>query len=345
MSKMYNQIRQLEIIYKETIIASPKGEQYNEVKQDMFLIDYTDLDINFDIKFTNDSNPNMCSIDVYNMSKEHRDLITTKAKVQLRAGYEDFHGYIFEGEINNVVHNLESSGDIITKLICTPSSLEWNKTFINKSWARYVTHEFVAKDICSEAGWTFSELKFSQEKRYAGGKIFRKRAKDALQEIASDNNLTLYFNNGVVSMYPKGYSPKKTIIVGPEEGLLDSPIASYKDDNTKIEKTKEQKDKEKMENKSLTPDQKKAKKAEEKRNKTQILTYNIKTALRYDYTEDTIIRVKNSKYVDEVDLKIVNGTHKASDGDFYTELECELFNAPSNSGTVTSRGDLLKESV
>ena len=59
--RMYNQIREVEILYESQ-------QTQNEREQKVYKITYNDLDINFDIRFTNDKKSNMCYIDLYNIS-------------------------------------------------------------------------------------------------------------------------------------------------------------------------------------------------------------------------------------------------------------------------------------
>lgn len=288
LQRMYNQIREVEIIYNK------KQTSDNQQQQDIYKIDYNSIDINFDILFTNDSNNNMCTIELFNLSDSTLLNIKPESDIRLKAGYEEFNGYIFIGKIDKVETNLNKN-DRVTKLYCTPNSQSWNNAFINKSWSRGIKAQEIAKQIIELSGWNVGELSIG-ELVYNGGKVFRKYAKDCLEEIARDTNSLLYFRNKTVYMYPKNYMLKKKIIVEPENGLIESPTKTINQkDNTE--------------------------------------TYTIKTALRYDYEEDTIVVVKNSKFIEPVELKIKKGTHKATDNEFYTELECEKLSTISKQMT------------
>ncbi|MGL5750365.1 MAG: phage protein [Paraclostridium sp.] len=274
--KMYKQIREVEIIHT----SSTSGDT---VEDSGYKITYDELDINFDIRFTNDKKSNICYIDLYNISDRTLANIKSDASIRVRAGYEEFNGYIFTGKIN-YCSTTKSGEDIMTRLTCTPDAKSWNTQFINKSWNKGSKAQDIAEQIINMAGWSIGDVDVGSL-QYNGGKIFRKTAKSCLEEIANDANLTLYFNNGLVYMYPKNKVFKKKITISPNNGLIDSPIKNIK----------------------------------EKKNE---VSYKIKTALRYDYQEDTILVVEGSKFIEPVELKIISGVHKASDGDFYSELEC-----------------------
>lgn len=274
--RMYNQIREVEILYESQ-------QTQNEREQKVYKITYNDLDINFDIRFTNDKKSNMCYIDLYNISDKTLANIKSDASIRVRAGYEDFNGYIFNGKINYCT-TTKSGEDVLTRLTCTTDARSWNNQFINKSWSKGTNAQTIASQIISMAGWSIGQVEVGNL-QYNGGKVFRKTAKSCLEEIANDANLTLYFNNGMVYMYPKNKVFKKKIILSPEDGLIESPVKNIK----------------------------------EKKNE---ISYKIKTALRYDYQEDTILIIKDSKYIEPVELKIISGVHKASDSEFYSELEC-----------------------
>lgn len=269
MQRMWNQIREVEILYDD---------------EKAFKITYNEIDINFKIHFTNDKNSNVCEINLYNLSMSTINNIKKDAYIKVKAGYEDFNGYIFIGKIDNVSIS-ENRGDRLTTLNCTPDVVSWNNEFVNKSWSRGIKAKDIVEQIVTMVGWSIGSLDI-KDLQYNGGKVFRKLARNCLEEIARDTNSLLYFNNGIVYMYPANKIFKKTIVLSPQNGLIETPKKEYN-----------------------------------KANKRE--SYKIKSALRYDFQEDIIIRINDSKYIDPVDLKIINGVHHATDSDFYTELECE----------------------
>lgn len=268
MQKMWNQIREVEILYNENTA---------------YKITYEDIDINFKIYFTNDKNSNICEIRMYNLSTNTINNIKKENHIKVKSGYEDFNGDIFIGKIDNVSTQLDGL-DRVTILTCSPDATSWNNEFINKSWRKGIKAKEIVQQIASMVGWSIGMLDIG-ELQYNGGKVFRKLAKNCLQEIAKDTNSLLYFNNGIIYMYPANKIFKKTIVLSPLNGLLDTPIKDIS--NNKKEEI-----------------------------------YKIKCGLRYDFQEDTIIRIENSKYIDPVDLKITSGVHVANDNEFYSELEC-----------------------
>lgn len=266
---MWNQIREVEILYDDN---------------NAYKITYNEIDINFKITFTNDKNSNVCEVNLYNLSMTTINNIKKGAYIKIKAGYEDFNGYIFTGKIDDVSTE-ENKGDRITTLNCTPDATSWNNEFVNKSWSRGTKAKDIVEQIVQMVGWSIGMLEI-KDLQYNGGKVFRKLARSCLEEIAKDTNSLLYFNNGIIYMYPANKIFKKTIVLSPLNGLIETP-----------------------------------KREVSQKNKSE--SYKIKSALRYDFQEDVIIRIENSKYIDPVDLKIINGVHHATDNDFYTELECK----------------------
>lgn len=280
--RMYNQIRQVEVIFNQKSTSQQNGIE--QIQQSSYIVDYNHIDINFDIKFTNDSDNNMCTVELYNLSDSTLSKMKPESDIRVKAGYEEFNGYIFIGKIDKIETNL-SGNDRVTKFYCTPNAQAWNNAFINKSWSRGIKIEDVARQVINLSGWKIGQLSVG-DGVYNGGKVFRKYARHCLEEIAKDTNSMLYFKNDTVYMYPKDYILKKKIVLAPGDGLLESPTKNINQkDNTE--------------------------------------TYKIKTALRYDYEEDVILVIQGSQFIEPVELKIKKGSHKATDTDFYTELECE----------------------
>lgn len=282
MSRMYNQVRRVEIAYDTTSTQINKTEQSNDTKA--IIIDYDNLDIDFNISFQNSKNINTCNLTLYNLSHDTLSKIKAEDAIRIKAGYEEFNGYIFTGKIDYVSTN-KTNLDVETKIICTPDSSSWNMAFISQSWARNTLATTIVKQIIELANWQVGHLEVKDIK-YQGGKVFRNNARFCLEEIAEDTNSLLYFNNGLVYMYPKDKTFKKTITLKPTDGLIETPVVTV--------------------NKS-----------------TKITSYKIKTALRYDYQSDTILKIEDSDYISAVDLKIIQGKHVASDSDFFSELDCQ----------------------
>jgi len=256
------------------------------------VIDYDGFDINFSYRFTADSTSNQCTIDLYNISKYTLRDMNSAESIKLFVGYNGFGGYIFIGKIDAVTIEKKSNGDVLTKLQCTPDAKAWNKNFICKSWSQRVSYSYVAEEIIKDAGWNVGNLSFLNNRegvpfRYIGGKYFRAPARECLEEISKDAQLSLHFSNNKVYMYPKNTVIAETIIVSAKDGsLIDIPV--------------EQVDK-KSDNKK----------------------YKIKTVLRYDYSEGGNIKIEGSDYIDDSEFKILEGSHVATDSDMYTELIIE----------------------
>ena len=250
-------------------------------------VTYEHIDINFKIKFTNDDKSNVCEVSMFNLSKSTRDKIIEGSFIRVTAGYEEFKGVIFVGVVDNLANVQSDSGDVETKLICTPNAVSWNTTFVNQSWAKNSSAQEVARQIISMAGWNVASLNVGDLK-YSGGKVFRKPAKDT--------NTILFFDNGKVYLHPEKSSVMKTIILKPMEGLLGSPEKKIRSE-------------------------KKLKSALSKGSKKPKITYNVKSALRYDYQADTKIVIKGSKHIDPIPMKIFKGEHIATDSDFHTNME------------------------
>lgn len=295
-NRMYNQIRQVEVIFDKQNISKQNNVQ--QAEESSYIIDYDQIDINFNIKFTNDSKSNMCTIELYNLSDATLSNMKPELDIRVKAGYEDYNGYIFVGKIDRIETTLNDV-DRVTKFYCSPNSQSWNNTFINKSWSRGVRIEEVARQVINLSNWKIGKLEVGSGV-YNGGKVFRKYSRHCLEEIASDTNSMLYFKNDTVYMYPKAHILKKKIILSPGNGLLEIPTKNINQ-------------------------------------KKNTETYTLKTALRYDYEEDVIVVVQDSKYIEPVELKIKKGTHKATDNEFYTELECEKLSTIKKNVEVTNK--------
>lgn len=267
-------------------------------------IDYSELDINFNCKFVEGKNVDQCKVDIFNLSRHSILKLKNSENIRLTAGYTDMSGIILNGQIERIYTVKGSNGDVVTTLECTAGAVSWNDMFISKSWERRVSYEYVARDIINTVGWKVGLLSFLNRKdgtpyRYINGKYFRRPARECLEQIAKDAEMQITFVDGSVYMYPKGYTLNDIVTVSVNDGsLIETPI--------------------------------------EQKIKSEKRVYKIKTALRFGYKAGGVIKVLGSKYIDESEYKILEGTHVGSDNSMYTELTIEQVStttSPSSNNT------------
>ena len=65
------------------------------------LFDYEQLDIDFEVKCTDDNKSDIATIKLYNLSETTRRKLKLNQDVSIDAGYRELHGVIFNGMYSN----------------------------------------------------------------------------------------------------------------------------------------------------------------------------------------------------------------------------------------------------
>lgn len=203
-----------------------------------------DFRIDFNIKKTRASSANKSSIQIYNLSKESRDIIDKEYdRVTLEAGYQGdtpvgkqgFWGVIFDGWANKVTHYRNSSGDIITSLECIDGGVDWANARVNYTYATGTLYTDVIKDIVSRMKLVkLGDIStFPSDRRVSEGRTrtFATTAKKALDEICRANDCRWTINNNVVEVVSNsaGLKDSQSIpIISSTTGMIGSPSKTEK---------------------------------------------------------------------------------------------------------------------
>jgi len=112
------------------------------------------FDLRFDIKKDLTAKPNRASIDVFNLTQDHRDALSERAakgpvRARLDAGYEDGVSRIFEGDLRILYHDREGGTDIVTRIESADGDRIISTARISKSWAAGTPVSQVIRDVAA----------------------------------------------------------------------------------------------------------------------------------------------------------------------------------------------------
>ena len=66
------------------------------------VFDYEDIDVEFDVKCTDDNKSDIATIKIYNLSETTKNKIQANQIVNIDAGYRELHQSIFGGLVENI---------------------------------------------------------------------------------------------------------------------------------------------------------------------------------------------------------------------------------------------------
>lgn len=122
--------------------------RYYRVQVDTIVIDK--LDIGFKVTKTLTKEPNTLELVIMNLNPDHRKALseTKSPVVQLEAGYKDFHGVIFLGDVRNI-DSVYEKPDWVTTISSGDGEKATQFDRINKSFTKGTSLTVVLKEVAS----------------------------------------------------------------------------------------------------------------------------------------------------------------------------------------------------
>lgn len=183
---------------------------------------FENLDIHFNIKFSNESASDVATIKIYNINDDSLSRLKEEGDLIVEAGHKERSMIIFIGKIDKFSTEIEGI-DQVTTIKCSRSSKKWLKEGINKTWQRGSKASDIARDIIKGSSYDVGAIEVPNEKTYKNGKTFSTTRKRALEELAKTTESKLYATHNKIYLLPYKKSIKQIIRVDKESGLIDRP--------------------------------------------------------------------------------------------------------------------------
>lgn len=213
-------------------------------KKNQELISISGFKISFTIEKVSSSDPNTCSVSIYNLTKDTRNKLNEeKALLTVKAGYESENNQevIFVGDVNLVKNKVDNS-DIITTIEARDGDEPLLTTRDSISFKEGVSVKQILKSIIGKfkiGVKTNLDLTNFANKTYQNGFSFMGELRGLLDKIATDSGLTWSVQNNELKFYGDTAVDKSLqIIINKETGLIGIP------ERIKFKKTKETTEKE-----------------------------------------------------------------------------------------------------
>lgn len=229
-----------------------------------------EFEIDFDIEFSDEEDPDISEVVLYNLSNSTISDIRNKKYVILNAGYDIDVGNILTGNIADVKTTWENL-DKATTIFVKDGLVDAVET--NKTYAKGTNSTFIINDLISVLGFTVGEIRPTETITYTQGKVVVGSPYNSLKEVVKDTKSRLFVDKGVVYIRPKGAGTQTAFVLNANSGLIGSPT----------EITEEVDDK-------------------------KVVKYNVRCLLNYEITTDSILKIE-SKTINGL-YKVERGNHK-----------------------------------
>lgn len=196
----------------------------------------TGLDIAFEIEKDLSSEPNPCSVEIFNLSPENRSILSKydRVWVMLRAGYKDSVGLIFKGDMLSIRH-LKEGPTWKTVLASGDGANAIQTARTKKSYAKGTPVKTVVKDLAEQlklphdnAIKQIEDLQSKLEKGFMVSGGIMHSMTSILQGKAS-----VSIQDGKLQILKKGEAlQKEALVLSSDSGLLSTPEIGSKGEMT-----------------------------------------------------------------------------------------------------------------
>ncbi|MFJ7841578.1 phage protein [Lysinibacillus sphaericus] len=197
-------------------------KRYVEVVTGNLKFNNTDLDIEFEVPFDDDLEPNISEITIYNLSESTRNKLKRGEVISITAGYVEDKGLILNGRINSITTTpLGADRATVIKVIDT-YSFNVKKT-LQRSYKGKIKADAIIKDLVKALGLKVAVLKLPKNKLYdkgfsINGEIFKK-----IQDVANDCGASAYISRQQTYIRPITEGDNHKFVLSPDTGLVGSP--------------------------------------------------------------------------------------------------------------------------
>lgn len=254
------------------------------------------LEIEFDIPFSNNKEPDIAEITIYNLSDSSIEQIKKDGYIMVNAGYKQLGNIanIFTGKIEEVATEWLYV-DKVTKIKATDGGDAWRKIKVNKTYQRNTKASDIMRDLAKAMGYEITKIEPKEDITYKLGKTITSYASTSLDQLAKDTKSKLFINKNRITIADEDKGNSTGVLLNENSGLIGTPTM-VKDETG---------------DKNGSRDYEANKKENDKERKA----WRVTSLLNPMFETDTIIKVESRTINGE--YRIVRGVHNR---DFNTEL-------------------------
>ncbi len=208
------------------------------------VFDYEQLDIDFEVKCTDDNKSDIATIKLYNLSETTRQKLKLNQDVSIDAGYRELHGVIFNGIVESISTSRDEN-DFITTIEATPNNRAYTNTIINRQFKAGIKASEIIKQIEKMCNFTMDIKELGKDTVYPNGKVFSGRLSNVIPILARDTGTICRFTNTIIEFKLPNKVYSSVLHLGGEQGLIRIDKKMDKSDIKKKEKNGSKKDKNK----------------------------------------------------------------------------------------------------
>jgi len=185
------------------------------------------VEIHFSLPFGSDPVPNVCTVTLFNLSRETRAIFKKSAHVVLQAGYKGDVGVLTEGNINRI-QPLQWSGVDSQFIFTFIEGTDYTaKGDVSKTFKKGTSALTIIKTVASKANIPISPIHLKHDRKYANGYTADGAPLDIIQEVAQKCGSTIRVVRGKYKIVENVVSNKAAdFLLSFTTGLTEEPTYS-----------------------------------------------------------------------------------------------------------------------
>lgn len=207
------------------------------------IFDYENIDIEFEVRCTDDNKPDTATIRIYNLSETTKNKIEVNQVVNIDAGYRELHQTIFGGLIESI-RTYRDGNDLVTIIEASSNNRAYTNTIVNVQFASGISASEILKQLEKTIPFKIEIKELGKDTVYPNGKVFSNRLSNIIPILAKDTGTIARFTDGIIEFKKAGKSYSTSLKMASEQGLIrvekkEEKAEAKKDDKaTKKEKQK-----------------------------------------------------------------------------------------------------------
>ena len=182
------------------------------------------IEIDFDIPFSDEAEPDISEVNLYNLSDSTIASIESSGYVFVNAGYRNLNnkGNILSGKIEDLITTWEGP-DKVTKIIASDGGDKWRNTSVNKTYAIGTMASYIMRDLANVMGYEIADISPKNDIEYKLGKTVTGKAEKELRQLVKDTKSKLYINKNRIYIRDKEKGTETGFKLNHKTGLIGSP--------------------------------------------------------------------------------------------------------------------------
>lgn len=207
------------------------------------IFDYENIDIEFEVRCTDDNKPDTATIKIYNLSETTKNKTEVNQVVNIDAGYRELHETIFGGLVESI-RTYRDGNDLVTIIEASSNNRAYTNTIVNVQFASGISASEILKQLEKVIPFKIEIKELGKDTIYPNGKVFSNRLSNVISILARDTGTIARFTDGIIEFKKAGKSYSTSLKMTSEQGLIrvekkEEKAEAKKDDKaTKKEKQK-----------------------------------------------------------------------------------------------------------